>query len=33
MQHPHFDVEASGNAEYEHTHTTQDGCEIKAMAF
>lgn len=33
MQHPHFDIEASGDAEYEHTHTTQDSCENKAMAF
>ncbi|WP_437722178.1 hypothetical protein [Sorangium sp. So ce861] len=33
MQHPRFNVEASGNAEYEHTHTTQESCEIKAMAF
>ncbi|WP_437645311.1 hypothetical protein [Sorangium sp. So ce362] len=33
MQHPRFDVETSGNAEYEHTHTTQGSCESKAMAF
>ncbi|WP_437903926.1 hypothetical protein WME95_36325 [Sorangium sp. So ce327] len=33
MQHPRYDVETSGNAEYEHTHTTQGACENKAMAF
>ncbi|WP_437731791.1 hypothetical protein [Sorangium sp. So ce1335] len=33
MQHPHFDVDTSGNAEYEHTHTTQDSCVVKASAF
>ncbi|WP_437276454.1 hypothetical protein WME90_35140 [Sorangium sp. So ce375] len=33
MQHPRYDVDTSGNTEYEHTHTTQGSCEIKAMAF
>ncbi|WP_437955995.1 hypothetical protein WME76_31635 [Sorangium sp. So ce119] len=33
MQHPHYDVETSGNAEYEYTHTTQESCEVKARAF
>lgn len=33
MQHPRYDVETSGNTEYEHTHTTQGACENKAMAF
>jgi hypothetical protein len=33
MQHPRYDVDTSGNTEYEHTHTTQGSCENKAMAF
>ncbi|WP_437631665.1 hypothetical protein [Sorangium sp. So ce854] len=33
MQHPHFDVDTPGNVEYEHTHTTQDSCVVKARAF
>ncbi|WP_433928968.1 hypothetical protein AB3662_35950 [Sorangium cellulosum] len=33
MQRPHFDARVSGNAEYEHTHTTQESCEAKARAF
>lgn len=33
MEHPHFNLEASGSPEYEYTHTTQESCENKARAF